>query len=413
MKKFYSLILAVAATSMVAVAGPQKAAARIDAPVKMGAVEAASVTMSAPVAKATKTLNKTTMAKAMAKAGETVPEVEVGKYFMMGYLATESFAVLDCEIAAGEGTGNYILTTQMDETAQIPCTASYKAFSDGTSTYNFPVLTIEGQGKYTLYTQNGVDYKIWATGLSDGQFARYRDDIDLLVFPGGELIPLYTDFGMGWFNSDNRGNGFVSDFKLYVENASMAWTETSNTTTEEESPMHVYVDATDCKIYMVGLYGYFNEVVFDINAEEDNISATDLVLTTFTGEDNKTHALNLTTGIASAEGTSIYNLAMFEIDEENGKTYLVGVSDQYLYCLEENDEDGNGYGGWYYKFTNSEIELNFSLAAGVKDVTVAGAEVDLNAPVEYYNLQGVRVAEPAAGLYIRRQGNAVSKVIIR
>lgn len=34
-----------------------------------------------------------------------------------------------------------------------------------------------------------------------------------------------------------------------------------------------------------------------------------------------------------------------------------------------------------------------------------------NAPVEYYNLQGVRVANPENGLYIKRQGNKVQKVI--
>ena len=38
---------------------------------------------------------------------------------------------------------------------------------------------------------------------------------------------------------------------------------------------------------------------------------------------------------------------------------------------------------------------------------------DANAPVEYYNLQGVRVENPANGLYIRRQGNNVSKVFVR
>ncbi len=38
---------------------------------------------------------------------------------------------------------------------------------------------------------------------------------------------------------------------------------------------------------------------------------------------------------------------------------------------------------------------------------------DENAPVEYYNMQGIRVENPAAGLYIRRQGNTASKVFIR
>lgn len=42
---------------------------------------------------------------------------------------------------------------------------------------------------------------------------------------------------------------------------------------------------------------------------------------------------------------------------------------------------------------------------------VEGIEIDENAPVEYYNLQGVRVENPANGLYIMRQGDKVVKVI--
>lgn len=38
---------------------------------------------------------------------------------------------------------------------------------------------------------------------------------------------------------------------------------------------------------------------------------------------------------------------------------------------------------------------------------------DADAPVELFNLQGVRVANPENGLYIRRQGNKVEKVVIR
>ncbi len=34
-----------------------------------------------------------------------------------------------------------------------------------------------------------------------------------------------------------------------------------------------------------------------------------------------------------------------------------------------------------------------------------------NLPVEYYNLQGVRVANPGKGIYIMRQGNKATKVI--
>ncbi|MDE5642470.1 MAG: hypothetical protein K2I56_03160 [Muribaculaceae bacterium] len=50
------------------------------------------------------------------------------------------------------------------------------------------------------------------------------------------------------------------------------------------------------------------------------------------------------------------------------------------------------------------------LVAGVGNITVD--EADENAPVEYYNLQGVRVQNPENGLYIRRQGKNVTKVIL-
>lgn len=51
------------------------------------------------------------------------------------------------------------------------------------------------------------------------------------------------------------------------------------------------------------------------------------------------------------------------------------------------------------------------------DGTTTGVEVveavDENAPVEYFNLQGVRVQNPGQGLYIRRQGNSVEKVLMK
>jgi hypothetical protein len=50
--------------------------------------------------------------------------------------------------------------------------------------------------------------------------------------------------------------------------------------------------------------------------------------------------------------------------------------------------------------------------AGIKNV-IADTN-DANAPVEYFNLQGMRVANPAAGqLLIQRQGSKATKVVIR
>ena len=51
----------------------------------------------------------------------------------------------------------------------------------------------------------------------------------------------------------------------------------------------------------------------------------------------------------------------------------------------------------------------------IVDGTSAAAtiEADFNAPVEYYNLQGIRVANPENGIFIRRQGNKATKVLVK
>lgn len=46
--------------------------------------------------------------------------------------------------------------------------------------------------------------------------------------------------------------------------------------------------------------------------------------------------------------------------------------------------------------------------AGIEDITV-----DNNAPVEYYNLQGMRVENPENGIFIRRQGNKATKILVK
>ena len=48
---------------------------------------------------------------------------------------------------------------------------------------------------------------------------------------------------------------------------------------------------------------------------------------------------------------------------------------------------------------------------GVEDVTIE--EVDEDAPVEYYNLQGVKVENPSNGIFIKVQGKKSTKVYVK
>ncbi len=77
--------------------------------------------------------------------------------------------------------------------------------------------------------------------------------------------------------------------------------------------------------------------------------------------------------------------------------------------------DDNGKNGAYiftYKAMNGFAYYLFA-EEGFQGAGVEGVEAaDPNAPVEYFNLQGVRVANPENGIFVRRQGANVTKVVL-
>lgn len=75
-------------------------------------------------------------------------------------------------------------------------------------------------------------------------------------------------------------------------------------------------------------------------------------------------------------------------------------------------------GTWYTNIAPANEPTEYQLPAlylkeksdAINDVNVDNSE----APVEYFNLQGMRINEPAAGqIVIRRQGNQVSKIFVK
>ncbi len=71
-------------------------------------------------------------------------------------------------------------------------------------------------------------------------------------------------------------------------------------------------------------------------------------------------------------------------------------------------KDVNAPAFWWWAFRNLTLERQVNGGSGVADIVV-----DENAPVEYYNLQGVRVANPEKGIYIVKQGSKVTKQVIK
>jgi len=98
------------------------------------------------------------------------------------------------------------------------------------------------------------------------------------------------------------------------------------------------------------------------------------------------------------------------------KANFTGVSDGVELSLRNNYNLESVAAGTYditvvvtiYNGAPSLYVTNYAVSTGVE-----GINADNNASVEYFNLQGVRVANPENGIFIRRQGTQVSKVIIR
>lgn len=61
------------------------------------------------------------------------------------------------------------------------------------------------------------------------------------------------------------------------------------------------------------------------------------------------------------------------------------------------------------KFTSLDVAKEL----GLDPAGVEGVETEFNGEAEYYNLQGIRVLEPAAGIYIVRRGDKVTKEVVR
>ncbi len=75
----------------------------------------------------------------------------------------------------------------------------------------------------------------------------------------------------------------------------------------------------------------------------------------------------------------------------------------------------NDYSVFIYHFVPGTVAEKFTFAVepqstGVENIATSVVE---NAPVEYYNLQGIKVKNPSNGIYIKVQGSKVSKVLIR
>ncbi|MGM9861391.1 MAG: hypothetical protein ACI30W_02225 [Muribaculaceae bacterium] len=108
-----------------------------------------------------------------------------------------------------------------------------------------------------------------------------------------------------------------------------------------------------------------------------------------------------------AGANAYWNLA----EIEGGSVEFESTVDNTAIICQAYGDDGTPFTNIAVAVAPAEYNqpiLFVEVTAGVEDVAV-----DANAPAEFFNLQGVRVAVPTSGLYIRRQGNTATKVLVK
>jgi hypothetical protein len=115
----------------------------------------------------------------------------------------------------------------------------------------------------------------------------------------------------------------------------------------------------------------------------------------------------------------VYNFSAKEVSEEGAlNKYKFTVGEFKAFAKLEDGSywvDSYGQSGVSFNVYNGASVTGVQVQVPAQSTAVRSISVDENAPVEVYNLNGVRVNGDnlPAGLYIRRQGQSVSKVLVK
>lgn len=131
--------------------------------------------------------------------------------------------------------------------------------------------------------------------------------------------------------------------------------------------------------------------------------------------DGTNHITDAGVGEISASEASALKVKASESDDNKSKVTILfdPTRDMTLSLIEGSpnlDYYVSGVNG--YKLQALDDDSNSVGAALDTESGVSEIEADENAPVEYFNLQGVKVDNPEKGLYIMHQGDKVVKVIL-
>lgn len=177
------------------------------------------------------------------------------------------------------------------------------------------------------------------------------------------------------------------------------------TPTEISGYVNVKLNGNVLSLYNFYGLGFTTPINFVIDKESKTATATDQLV----GEGDAYDFYFATT----LDGQNVVKTVVADITGDNNNVLEFGLGDDLVGIVGFN-KNATTIAGWYMIGYDMILTTPFNL---LDNNGVEGIVVDNDnsaAAVEYFNLQGVKVNNPVAGgLYIRRQGTDVQKVIVR
>ena len=178
--------------------------------------------------------------------------------------------------------------------------------------------------------------------------------------------------------------------------------------------------ATDYNFAMSTTQNTNNRGQFSITKEGkliNSIPNSVQVLTLEQGTKDDTWAFNTGSGYLCSASSNSNNLkTIVELKDRTSATITISTAGIATIVFNGNYSRNtlkyNQPSSIFACYAPEDARNNVSLYKEVDTVTGIDEIVAKNAPVEYYNLLGVKVANPEKGIFIKKQGNKATKVIL-
>lgn len=288
-----------------------------------------------------------------------------------------------------------------------PAVPDYSSDNENVATIDAATGEITLVGLGTARITAGVD----AVGDFDWGEASYM----LTVKRKGEENAIYN---FTKFTIDDNKTGHMTDFPdiPYDGNKTVWWTtnpDQSYTSGAQFKPLTITKDKTSITFSWDGTEGGHGNLRAATSSKNNNLQlggGTAMTIKT-DGQESFLYevVLDINPGISDDNWTKTVEAIK---TDENGVLKSDKNAKTTIWTPKDGGKTNEAYidcvGGAYI----SSIDVSYC-ASGGASIIIPTVNNDPNAPVEYYNLQGVKINNPSNGMYIRRQGSQTTKIIIK